>query len=105
MITNDDAPSGAKRLVLQGDLTIYRAAELKTQVLSVLASLADPPELELDLAQVTEIDTAGLQVLLLLKRESSLHNKTLRIVSPGQPVRDLLGLYNLAAYLGITPPP
>ena len=47
-------------LALQDDLTIYHAAEIKTRLVDALATC---DELELDLLQVGEIDTAGLQLL------------------------------------------
>jgi anti-anti-sigma regulatory factor len=47
-------------------MTIYQAQAQKEQL---LAALAATEHLELDLSAVTEMDTAGLQLLLLLKRE------------------------------------
>ncbi len=55
-------------LVLEGALTIYRAQELKTQL---LAALREDPELRLDLSRVTELDSSGLQLLYLAKREAA----------------------------------
>ena len=50
-------------LSLSEDLTIYHALEQKTRLLE---ALAECEELELDLLQVCEIDSAGLQLLILL---------------------------------------
>ena len=58
--------SAASRLALRDDMTIYQAQAQKEQL---LAALAATPHLELDLSGVGEMDTAGLQLLLLLKRE------------------------------------
>ncbi|MFY9178741.1 MAG: STAS domain-containing protein [Venatoribacter sp.] len=55
--------------VLEGEFTIYRAQELKEQLVQWI--LASPKsQLNLELNGITEVDTAGLQLLLLAKRES-----------------------------------
>ena len=46
------------RLSIVGELTIFRAQELQPVL------LASPPCLELDLSGVTELDTAGVHVLV-----------------------------------------
>ena len=53
-------------LRIDGEMTIYSAAEHKAQLLDHLDGCE---ELELDLSGVGEMDSAGLQVLLVLKRE------------------------------------
>ena len=57
-------------------------------------------ELELDLLQVGEIDTAGLQLLILLKKEAQRSGKRLSIVAHSQAVRAVIDFCNLAAELG-----
>ncbi len=87
----------SQRLTLQEDLTIYHALEQKRQLLDALAQ-ADA--LELDLSQVAEMDTAGLQLLILLKREAQKAGKQATIVAHSQAVRSVIDFCNLAAYLG-----
>ena len=53
---------------LTGDLTIGAAAEAKQQLLHALAG---DGTLELDTRQVTEVDAAGLQVLLAALRSAA----------------------------------
>jgi anti-anti-sigma factor len=85
------------RLSLIEDLTIYHALEQKNSLLDALSATAD---LELDLAQVSEIDTAGLQLLILLKKEAQRTGKRFSIVSHSQPVRAVIDFCNLATDLG-----
>ena len=54
--------SANNRLTILEDLTIYNALEQKQQLLDALSATS---RLELDLSQVAEIDTAGLQLLIL----------------------------------------
>jgi anti-sigma B factor antagonist len=88
----------AKELLsLTEDLTIYHALDQKTILLDALAAT---DELELDLLQVSEIDTAGLQLLLLLKKEAQRSGKRISIVAHSQSVRTVIDFCNLAAELG-----
>jgi anti-sigma B factor antagonist len=84
-------------LSLAEDLTIYHALEQKNLLLDALSS-AD--ELELDLLKVSEIDTAGLQLLILLKKEAQHTGKRVSIVAHSQAVRSVIDFCNLAAELG-----
>jgi len=89
--------SSTQLLSLTEDLTIYHVLDQKHQLLDALGS-AD--ELELDLMQVGEIDTAGLQLLILLKKEAQRTGKRLSIVAHSQSVRAVIDFCNLAAELG-----
>jgi anti-anti-sigma factor len=84
-------------LSLDQDLTIYHALEQKNHLLDALAAT---DELELDLLQVGEIDTAGLQLLILLKKEAQRAGKSVRIVAHGQAVSAVIDFCNLAAEFG-----
>ena len=84
-------------LCLTEDLTIYHALEQKHRLLDALGST---DELELDLMQVGDIDTAGLQLLILLKKEAQRTGKRLAIVAHSQAVRAVIDFCNLAAELG-----
>ena len=89
--------TSTQRLSLTEDLTIYHALEQKPALLDALAAT---DELELDLAQVEEIDSAGLQLLILLKKEAQRAGKRLAIVTPSPPVSALIDFCHLAAELG-----
>lgn len=92
-----DARTSALRIALDQDLTIYNAGSVKMQFLDAL----DANELlELDLSQVAEIDTAGIQLLVLAKRESLRQQRSLRIVAHSPAVRDAVDFFDLASYFG-----
>lgn len=83
-------------LRLEGELGIYRAAELKQQLLA--------PEVEvLDLQAVTAIDSAGVQLLLLAKRTAQEEGRALRVGAAGPAVRAALALLGLEARLDLAP--
>lgn len=84
-------------LAIEGELTIFTAAEQKTALLDFLNS---GDELEINLSKVSEIDTAGLQLLILIKREAAQCGKNLRFVMHSRPVLELLELARLTAVFG-----
>lgn len=91
------APSGACTLTLEQELNIYHAAELKQQLLQQLAGCES---LELDLAGVEEMDSSGLQLLLVLEREARLAHKSLRFLNHSAAVREVLELLHLESHFG-----
>ena len=70
-------------------MTIYRAAELKD---TVLAAIADAQALDIDLSMVEELDSSGIQLLLLARREAARQGKSLRLICHSAPARESLAL-------------
>lgn len=101
MLIQVKTKDGRRHLQLKGDMNIYSAADLKRQLLDHLGAAA---ELEINLAQVGEIDSAGLQVLYLVKREAVKDGKTLRLASHSPAVLEVMDLYNMTAYFGAATP-
>lgn len=81
-------------LRIEGELTIFRAMELKPIV------LASPLPEEIDLSGVTELDTAGVQLLMLAKRTALAQQRELRLVGHSPAVIEVFELLNVAAYFG-----
>ncbi len=86
-----------QRLRIEGEMTIYSAAEHKAQILDHLEAYQ---ELELDLSGVEEMDSAGLQILLLLKRECERAGHGLRLSNHSRAVFEVLELLNMQAHFG-----
>lgn len=91
------ATNGALHLVLDGPMTIYNTNEVKTQLMNGLQSATT---VELDLSNVSELDTAGFQLLVLAKRESQRNGHTLRITAHSPAVREVIDFYNMDAFFG-----
>ena len=88
---------GALRLVIDEDLSIYHAAEIKDRLIKELQT---NPILELDLSHVGEVDTAGFQLLVLAKMESQRHGGALRLVAHSDSIREVIEFFNMAAFFG-----
>lgn len=82
---------------ISGDLTIYTAAVEKS---ALQALLERESELELNLAQINEMDSAGLQVLIALKTAAAKKNKKLSYVMHSKAVLDILEMTNMTIAFG-----
>ncbi|GGM30879.1 lipid asymmetry maintenance protein MlaB [Dactylosporangium sucinum] len=82
---------------VDGELTVMNAAEQHERL---LRALGDSP-LEVGLAGVTELDTAGLQVLLLLSREAARRGVAVSFAGHSPAVLDVLELVGLSPSLEV----
>lgn len=93
--TAQDTEEG--RIPVTGEMTIYTAAEQKTQL---IGHLEHAPELALDLSGVSEFDGAGLQLLLALRAEAERQGRGFRVVDPSAAVVEVLDLLDVHALFG-----
>ena len=82
------------RLALSGEMTIYNAAQIKATLAEAMRGAA---ELEVDLSGIADIDTAGLQLMLIAKRHPDCR---VRFVDHSPEVLRLIDLANLGGALG-----
>ena len=87
------APSDTgAQIRIDGEFNIYIAAESRD---TLLAALQEHPNFVLDIAAIEEIDTSGIQLLLMIQREAKRLNKTLSISEPSPSVLEVITLLNL----------
>lgn len=92
------------RPVLPAELTIYTVGELRPHWLTWLDGGAhgetDGDEtLQLDAAEVAEVDAAGVQLLLSLANALALRQRGLRLVRPSRALADACTTLGAAALL------
>lgn len=93
-----NSPAASDALLrIEGEMNIYRAEELKR---ALLEPLQPQTALEVNLSAVTELDTVGLQLLMLAKRTAQKQQGKLRLVGHSAAVLEVFDLLNLAAYFG-----
>ncbi len=78
---------------IDGDFNIYTAAESKQQLLDALNAHA---AFDVNIEAVEEIDTSGVQLLLLMQREARRANKSLTLSGMSPAIADIVALLNLA---------
>ena len=88
---------GTAHFSIEGDLTIYRVAELRE---IIFPKIDQANELEIDLSQVSEIDSAGLQLLIAAKLEAMIRDKHLHFVGHSKPVLEAFDLCDLGSFFG-----
>ncbi|MEJ1964143.1 MAG: STAS domain-containing protein [Gammaproteobacteria bacterium] len=86
-----------RHIRLEGELIMQRAEEIKPVLLAALPT--DGSVARLDLSQVSEMDTAGLQLLMAANREVIARGATLTIVAASEAVRTTLELFRQGALL------
>ena len=84
-----------------GEMTIYNAVDTKK---TLLESLHNYEEVGVDLSRISEIDTAGLQLLVLARREAAMLGKKLRLINISDPVMEIFNLYRLTEDFSETGP-
>ena len=100
MTIGETSQGAAACLAVEGEMTIYRAAELHPVLLETVRKLDAPA---LDLSSVTEFDCAGMQLLLVARREARRLGKDLALHGASPAVRDafaLLGLTDAGEMVG-----
>jgi anti-anti-sigma factor len=78
---------------IRGEMTIYGAALLKEQFLTVAES--QTKKCTVDLAEVSEIDTTGLQMLLIAHRDCVARGVKFALANPSGVVRETLDLLKI----------
>lgn len=81
-------------LKIEGELTIFRAMELKPVI------LASPPIAVIDLSGVTDLDCAGVQLLMLAKKTALAQQRDIQLTGHSPAVIDVFEQLNVAAYFG-----
>lgn len=83
-------------LSVDGDLVLARAPEIKGLLLE---ALRDPEPLAVELGGVTRIDTAGVQLLLLLERLAATRGIPLALPAPSPVIAEALSALGLDTHL------
>ena len=90
---------------MEGECSIYRAAALHAQLQHWIASTPAGTALQLDLSQVSELDSAGLQLLLSAALTAHHQQCPLHIAAASDAVVQILQMTQLAHWLTAQPHP
>jgi anti-anti-sigma factor len=92
MSIGETSQGAAACLAVEGEMTIYRAAELHPVLLDAVRTHDAPA---LDLSEVTEFDCAGMQLLLVARREAQRLGKQLVLQGASPAVLDAFALLGM----------
>jgi anti-sigma B factor antagonist len=90
-------------MLLEGELTIYAAAQQHACLMNALRQSTPPPGL--DLANIKEIDTAGVQLLLMMRNALVGESGTLALSNTTPELREVLSLLRLDGRFGFVDAP
>ena len=88
---------GTSHVALQGELTIYQAQDLSQDFLPLLEKEED---LVVDLAEVSDIDSSCVQLLMLAKRHCQARGYSCSLVNHSQRVIDVFETLGLVSWFG-----
>lgn len=94
------APTSPFRI--DGELTIYRAAELAAALKAALAGVPEGDALEIELAGVTEMDCAGVQLLMSARRSAVEGGRALRLRGHSPAAQEVFRTLQLAGHFDDT---
>lgn len=87
-------------LRLEGEFNIFTASATKEMLLAAIADTPDAGGVNVDLANVTEMDTAGLQLMVMARREAEACGRRLNFTDCSPAVLELIDLCSLGDQLG-----
>lgn len=82
---------------ISGEISIYTSKLMQETLLELLQT---EQTIYIDLSEVNEVDSAGIQLLISLKKYAHDKKMTLQFQEHSQCVLDVIDLYNIAAELG-----
>lgn len=80
---------------IDGEMTIYTAPACRDQLLHHLQQLQSCAALDIDLSSVTEVDSAGLQLLIQARRHGVEQGMPVRLRNPSAALQEMIALYRL----------
>ncbi len=91
------------RLSVEGAVTSHMVGELREAIFPAITRDQEvETEIEIDLSRVSEIDLAGLLLMLELKLAASSCGKALRFIEHSRPVAEIMRLSGLADFFGVS---
>jgi len=99
MECNVTKTDGVVSISFAGEFNIYSAADIKARLVE---SLGGAGTLYIDLKGVLEIDTAGVQLLILAKREADMLGKGFGVSRCSEAALAVLDVFNLRAFLNVS---
>jgi anti-sigma B factor antagonist len=83
------------RVTIEGELTVFAVHALKEQLLAALGDKEADEGIDVDLSGVSEIDGAGIQLLLAARREAAQRGLNFHLNAPSAVVSEALALSDL----------
>ena len=83
------------KISLNGEMTIYTCNEMKIKLMEAVSKDCN---VTINVSNVTEMDTAGLQLLILVKNELMQNDFQLMIIGKNESVTGVMNICNMSEY-------
>lgn len=91
------------RFSVEGEVTSSMVGELREAIFpAIIRDQKIETEIEIDLSRVSEIDFAGLLLMLEIKLTACARGKALRFIGHSKPVAEIMKLSGLADFFGVS---
>jgi anti-anti-sigma factor len=97
-ITIEDKKNFPTLILIQDEMTIYNVLEHKNKLYPYLKN---ENGLQIDLSNVSEIDSAGMQLLIFLKYQSQIEKKEITFTEHSESVKEVINIFNFSSFFDI----
>lgn len=88
---------GVCEAAVEGELTIYQVNEFKKELEKVIKKASN---INLNLANVSELDTSCLQILMQAQNACLENKKELKLSAISPPIREVMEIFGLERHFG-----
>lgn len=100
MSASEQTRLGHSRIRIAGPMTFYTAVHWRD---TLRAAMGAPGNVELDLSGVSDIDAAGIQLLVSLRMEAQASERALHLVATSERIREALAFCHLTEFFEDAP--
>jgi len=91
----NEQEDGSTIIAIKDEMVIYNVLEQKNLL---YPHIKPEHELQIDLSDVSEIDSAGIQLLIFLKNEATRQQTELSFINHSQAVVEVVEIFNLSSF-------
>jgi anti-sigma B factor antagonist len=94
----EDKKDSPTLIFIQDEMTIYNVLEHKDKLYPYLKN---EHGLQVDLSNVSEIDSAGMQLLIFLKYQSDIEKKEITFIEHSESVMEVINIFNFSSFFDV----
>jgi len=97
-ITIEDKKDSPTLIFIQDEMTIYNVLEHKNKLYPYLKN---ENGLHIDLTDVSEIDSAGMQLLIFLKHQSKIEKNEIIFINHSESFMEVINIFNFSSFFDV----
>jgi ABC-type transporter Mla MlaB component len=97
LVETEAGDTGTVFFRYRGEMTACNTSCLRDEFSNIIGNYST---MKIDLSEVTKIDPAAIQLMIIAKREALIKMKVLKFVNPSNEVVGIFRSYGLSHYIG-----